>query len=160
MDVYHHRAEMASDRAHTPQLRDMVAELEADKRRLQRNSTARAAAARGAVGGGARREGNGPRRRERELEAQLACLSAAGETWRLPGSSRPASAPRRRSARPWTGPPVRLSAEGIREPVRVSIDDRYDDRYVRPFAPATAADVGVVTDLNALEEFVVSSKFV
>ena len=59
---------------------------------------------------------------------------------------------------------MRLSAEGIREPVRVSMDD-YDaptvtiDRYNRPYAPASAADAGV-TDLNALEEFVVSSKFV
>ena len=168
MDRYHHRSNRPTS-AHTPQLRDMVAELEADKRRLQEELDGKRRQLHEAQweAAHAARERD-LAERERDLEAQLAAVRAqlaaaprgAGGSR---GSSRPVSAaPSLRASR--DKPPVRLSAEGIREPVRVSMDD-YDaptvtiDRYNRPYAPASAADAGV-TDLNALEEFVVSSKFV
>lgn len=162
MDRYHHRRDgVRPASAHTPQLRDMVAELEADKRRLQEELDGKRRQLHEAQweAAHAARERD-LAERERELEAQLAAVRAQlAKPGGSRGSSRPVSAaPSLRAS--VDRAPVRLSAEGIREPVRVSIDDRYDDRYVRPFAPATAADVGVVTDLNALEEFVVSSKFV
>ena len=159
MDRYH-RGGVRPASAHTPQLRDMVAELEADKRRLQEELDGKRRQLHEAQweAAHAARERD-LAERERELEAQLAAVRAQlAKPGGSRGSSRPVSAaPSLRAS--VDRPPVRLSAEGIREPVRVSIDDRYDDRY-RPFAPATAADVVGVADLNALEEFVVSSKFV
>ena len=164
MDRYHRANRPTS--AHTPQLRDMVAELEADKRRLQEELDGKRRQLHEAQweAAHAARERD-LAERERDLEAQLAAVRAQlarGGGGGSRGSSRPVSAaPSLRASRDRA---VRLSAEGIREPVRVSTDDYVAptvtiDRRDRPFAPASAADVGV-TDLNALEEFVVSSKFV
>ena len=142
----------------------MVAELEADKRRLQEELDGKRRQLHEAQweAAHAARERD-LAERERDLEAQLAAVRAqlARGGGGSRGSSRPVSAaPSLRASRDRA---VRLSAEGIREPVRVSTDDYVAptvtiDRRDRPFTRVSAADVGV-TDLNALEEFVVSSKF-
>ena len=127
----------------------MVAELEADRGGSRRNSTASGGSyeAQWEAAHAARERTS---RRERDLEAQLAAVRA--QLARGGGSRVQSTRQRRAVASSVQDRAVRLSAEGIREPVRVSTDDYVAptvtiDRRIdhsRPPAP----DVGV-TDLNA-----------
>jgi len=136
----------------------MVAELEADKARLQDELDGKRRALHEAQweAAHAARERD-LAERERDLEAQLRNVRAQLDRVN-PGSrpnSRPASAAPSLRASPMK-PAVRLSAEGIREPVRVSMENmqRYGgDHHHHPVGQSIA-------DLDLLEEFVVDSKFV
>jgi hypothetical protein len=147
--------------AHTPQLRDMVAELEADKARLQDELDGKRRALHEAQweAAHAARERD-LAERERDLEAQLRNVRAQLDRVN-PGSrpgSRPASAAPSLRASPMK-PAMRLSAEGIREPVRVSMENIHGVQRYGGDHPGHHVGQSIA-DLDLLEEFVVDSKFV